>query len=54
MRGLPPEDYLVVAIPPVQGTTWQDPEFLALLRGRATAVTLAEGQKQTLDLRLLR
>ena len=54
VRGLPPEDYLVVAIPPVQGTTWQDPEFLATLRGRATAVTLAEGEEQTLDLKFLR
>ena len=54
VRGLPPEDYLVVAVPPVQGTMWQDPEFLATLRGRATAVTLAEGEKQTLDLKLLR
>jgi hypothetical protein len=54
VRGLPPEDYLVVAIPPVQGTMWQDPEFLATLRGRATAVTLAEGEKLTLDLKLLR
>jgi hypothetical protein len=54
VRGLPPEDYLVVAVPPVQGTMWQDPEFLATLRGRATAVTLSEGEKQTLDLKLLR
>jgi hypothetical protein len=54
VRGLPPEDYLVVAIPPVQGTLWQDPEFLATLRTRATAVTLAEGEKKTLELKVMR
>jgi hypothetical protein len=54
LTGLPPEDYLVVALPAVNGSEWQDPEFLETLRSLATSVTLSEGDAKTLDLKLAR
>ena len=52
--GLPPEDYLVVALPPITGGEWQDPEFLESLRPLAQPVTLVEGDAKSIDLRLKR
>jgi len=52
VRGLPPEDYLVIALPGVEGSEWQDPDFLQQLRGQATSFVLTEGESHTLDLRL--
>jgi hypothetical protein len=54
ITGLPPEDYLAVAVPALQGTEWQDPEFLESLRSFAQTVTLGEGDAKTLDLRMKR
>ncbi|HTM26699.1 MAG TPA: carboxypeptidase-like regulatory domain-containing protein [Vicinamibacterales bacterium] len=51
-RTLPPEDYLVVALPNVTGTEWMDPEFLQSIRALATAFTLQEGESKMLDLKL--
>jgi hypothetical protein len=44
LRGLPPGDYLVAAIDPVEQGEWLDPAFLDPLRASATPVTLGEGQ----------
>lgn len=52
--GLPPENYLAVALPAVQGTAWQNPEFLESLRTMATAVPLSEGDAKTVELKLVR
>ncbi len=52
LQGLPPADYLAVALPAIQGTEWQDPEFLERLRPMAKALTLSEGEARTLDLKL--
>jgi hypothetical protein len=52
VRGLPPEDYLVVALPNVIGTEWQDPDFLQQLRLQATSFVLMEGEAKTLELKL--
>jgi 5-hydroxyisourate hydrolase-like protein (transthyretin family) len=52
VRGLPPEDYLVVALPNIVGTEWQDPEFLQELRLQATSFTLMDGEAKTLQLML--
>jgi hypothetical protein len=52
VRGLPPEDYLVIALPGVIGLEWQDPDFLQQLRSQATSFTLSDGESKTLDLRL--
>jgi len=52
VSGLPPENYLIIAVPAIQGSEWQDPEFLESLRPLAQAVTLADGEASTLDLKL--
>ena len=52
VSGLPPEDYLAVALPGAAGTEYMDPEFLQQLRPLATRFVLQEGESKTLDLRL--
>jgi 5-hydroxyisourate hydrolase-like protein (transthyretin family) len=52
LRGLPPDDYLAVALPNVAGTEWMDPEFLQQLRVSATSFVLMEGESRTLALKL--
>lgn len=52
VRALPPEDYLAVALPIVNGTEWMDPEFLQALRPLATSFTLQEGESKVLGLKL--
>jgi hypothetical protein len=54
IQGLPPGNYLAVALPPVQGTDWQDPEFLRQYLSVATRVSLAEGETKTISLNLVR
>lgn len=51
-KGLPPEDYLVIAVPSITGSGWQDPEFLERLRVDATRLLLTEGQSRAIELRL--
>ncbi len=52
--GLPPGDYLAIAVPPVTGADWQDPATLAVYQGLATKVTVGEGGTATTALRLVR
>jgi protocatechuate 3,4-dioxygenase beta subunit len=52
VRGLPPDDYLAVALPLVNGTEHYDPAFLDPLRPIATAFTLSDGESKTLSLKL--
>ena len=52
ISGLPPEDYLAIALPSVAAGELADPEFLQQLRINATAFTLTEGESKTLDLKL--
>jgi 5-hydroxyisourate hydrolase-like protein (transthyretin family) len=52
--GLPPEDYLAIALPNVVGFEYMDPEFLQQLRVLATSFTLGEGESKTLELKLRR
>jgi hypothetical protein len=54
VRSLPPDEYLAVALPIVNGTEWMDPEFLQSIRSLATAFTLMEGGSQALELKLKR
>jgi 5-hydroxyisourate hydrolase-like protein (transthyretin family) len=54
VRGLPPEEYFVVALPGVVANEWQDPDFLQQLRPQATTITLLEGESKTVDLKLKR
>jgi hypothetical protein len=54
VRGLPPAQYLAIALPSVDGTEYQDPELLESLRALATPIALFEGDVKTLDLKLVR
>lgn len=52
IRGLPPGDYLVVAIDDVESGEWFDPAFLSAQRRSAVSVDLGEGETKTVQLRL--
>jgi hypothetical protein len=54
VRGLPPDDYYVIALEEALGTEWQDPEFLKPLRELATGVLLGDGEAEKLTLKVVR
>ncbi len=49
MRGLPPGDYLIVAVDPTEANEWYEPAFLDQQRGHATRLLLAEGDVKSQD-----
>ena len=51
LRGLPPDDYFVVAIRDIEPGEWQDPEILDSLRDLAIRVTFNEGETKVQDLK---
>ena len=54
LRGLPPHDYLVVAVKDIEVGQWQDPEFLEAMRAHAARVSLEDGGKAAQDLKVIR
>ena len=52
IRGLPPGEYLVVAVDDVESGEWFDPAFLGAQRRNAVSVDLGDGDAKTLQLRL--
>jgi hypothetical protein len=54
LRGLPPHDYLVVAVKELEPGQFQDPEFLESIRPQATRVSLGEGESRVQDLKIAR
>jgi len=52
VQNLPAGEYLIAAAADVEPGEWYDPSFLAQLVATATKVTVAEGEKQTQDLKL--
>jgi hypothetical protein len=52
IKDLPAGDYLLAAVTDVDQDEWQDPAFLERLQAVAVKVTIAEGEKKTLDLRI--
>ena len=52
LRGMPPHDYLVVAVREVEPGQWQDPDFLESVRDQAVRVSLAEAETRVQDLRV--
>jgi hypothetical protein len=48
-----PGDYYAVAMADVEAGAWTDPEFLSQVRDRATKFSIADGDKKTIDLRLM-
>ena len=53
MTALPPENYLAVAVDYLEDGEETDPEFLKRMRERATRFSVREGERRTLDLRLI-
>ncbi|HUR32258.1 MAG TPA: carboxypeptidase-like regulatory domain-containing protein [Vicinamibacterales bacterium] len=49
LRGLPPADYLLVAVDPAEQGEWFEPAYLAAHRNTARRVSLAEGEVKTQD-----
>ena len=53
VTGLPPASYSVVALERVEtAVSFNDPEFLQRISANADAVTLADGESRTIDLRI--
>ncbi len=52
VRNLPPGEYLVAAVTDVENGDWWDPAFLDRLVPAATRITLSEGERKTLDLKI--
>jgi hypothetical protein len=53
LRGMPPHDYLVVAVKDLEPGQFQDPEFLDTVRAHAERVKLNEGQSAVQDLKVV-
>jgi hypothetical protein len=52
IAGLPPAEYLVVAVDDVEQGEWFDPAFLGALTGSAVKIRLDEGDRSTQDLKM--
>jgi carboxypeptidase family protein len=52
VKGLPAGEYLVIALDYIEDGAWHDPEYLESLRRDAGTVTLAEGGKETVPLKV--
>ncbi|PYR61844.1 MAG: hypothetical protein DMF85_01230 [Acidobacteria bacterium] len=50
LQGLPPGDYLMIAVDDVEQGEWFDPSYLAQIKDAATAISLSDGDKKTRDL----
>jgi hypothetical protein len=53
LRGLPPSDYLVIAVKELEPGQFQDPEFLESMRPHAERVSLGEGETKVQDLKTI-
>ena len=51
VSGLPPGDYLIVAIDDAMSENWQDPRVIATLRTLATRISLRDGEFKNVHLR---
>ncbi len=51
LRMLPAGDYLVVAVDDAEQGEWFDPSYLQQVKEAATAISLSDGDKKTLDLK---
>ena len=53
VRGLPPGEYLVIAVDAVEQGEWSDPEYLERIRPKARRVLLGDGETKPLDLKVV-
>jgi hypothetical protein len=54
LKGLPPGEYLVVAVDYVEEGLWYDPDYLESMRRYAQKLTVVDGQAQAVTARLVR
>jgi protocatechuate 3,4-dioxygenase beta subunit len=52
ITGLPPGEYYIIAVDRLEPGQQGDPDFLETVRGRATSMSLNEGETKVVDLRL--
>ena len=52
IKGLPGGEYFAVAIDYVQDGTWNDPEYLESIRGRALRFLLSDAEARTVGLKV--
>lgn len=52
ISNLPPGEYMVAAVTDVEQGSWWEPSFLEQLQPAAVRVTLAEGERRALDLKI--
>lgn len=53
VKGLPPGEYLAVAVDYVEDGLWYDPDYLESLRRYAQKLTIADAQSQTVTIKLV-
>jgi hypothetical protein len=51
---VPAGDYFIAALADIEPGEWNDPDVLATLRDRATRITVADGERKTMDLKVSR
>jgi len=54
LRGMPPHDYLVVAVKDMEPGQFQDPEFLESIKAQAVRISLNEGETKVQDVKAAR
>jgi hypothetical protein len=52
INGLPPGDYYVIALDKIESGQTTDPDFLEMIRSKATMFTIREGETRTVDLKI--
>ena len=52
VNGVPPGEYLVIALDYLDTNEWNDPEFLDRVRSKATSFSVNEGETKSVDLRI--
>src|SRR5204862_7196370 len=53
IKGLPPGEYLAVAVDYVEDGLWNDPEYLESIRRHGQRITLSDAESRTLSLKLV-
>jgi hypothetical protein len=51
---VPAGDYFIAALTDIEPGEWNDPDVLAALRDRATRITIADGERKSMDLKVAR
>ena len=52
VTGLPPGEYHIIALDYVDMDQWTEPDYLERVRSKATSVTIGEGERKSVDLKI--